>query len=243
MTCSTCGEQLQAWFVASMESGEPAGQPPQTVSRHLAVCRPCRVRYEAIRSVLEPERSRAEPPDGLAARITERVVEHAEERDRRRFGRGHGSQRHAPGTPTRSAIPMWSRAAQVASAAAVLAVVLMAGVLLGRALPRSPGEAEPSAPLASPAQPAEHVIRVEFVLEAPGATAVSVVGDWNNWDSGANPLTDRDGDGVWEATITLEPGGEYQYQFLIDDQEWIPDPSSPLRVDDGFGGTNSVLNI
>jgi hypothetical protein len=84
---------------------------------------------------------------------------------------------------------------------------------------------------------------VRFSLEAPGAERVYVVGDWNDWDSGADPLFDNDSDGVWEAEIKLEPGREYRYQFHIDSKEWIADPKAPLKIDDGFGGQNSILKI
>ncbi|MFW6182002.1 MAG: hypothetical protein ACOC8N_09650 [Spirochaetota bacterium] len=86
-------------------------------------------------------------------------------------------------------------------------------------------------------------VTVRLFLEAPRASAVSVVGDWNGWDPSAHRLFDRDGDGVWEIEIHLEPDREYRYQFLIDGERWIPDPNAPFKVDDGFGGTNSVLHI
>lgn len=86
-------------------------------------------------------------------------------------------------------------------------------------------------------------MEIVFHLEAPNARQVVLVGDWNGWDSGADPLTDRDGDGVWETTIRLVPGTEYRYQFLIDGERWVADPKSPLIVDDGFGGFNSILQL
>lgn len=86
-------------------------------------------------------------------------------------------------------------------------------------------------------------VTVRLYLEAPRASAVSVVGDWNGWDPSAHRLSDRDGDGVWEIVIRLEPGREYRYQFLIDGERWIADPNAPLKVEDGFGGTDSVLHI
>lgn len=84
---------------------------------------------------------------------------------------------------------------------------------------------------------------VHLKLEAPEATTVTVVGDWNGWDPSANEMEDPDGDGIWETEIKLKPGNEYRYQFLVDDQQWIPDPNAPLKVRDGFGGVNSVLQL
>ena len=92
-------------------------------------------------------------------------------------------------------------------------------------------------------QGARDQVTVRLFLEAPRASAVSVVGDWNGWDPSSQRLSDRNGDGVWEIEIRLEPGREYRYQFLVDGERWIPDPNAPLKVDDGFGGTDSVLHI
>jgi 1,4-alpha-glucan branching enzyme len=72
---------------------------------------------------------------------------------------------------------------------------------------------------------------------------VYVVGDWNNWNAAADPLHDDNSDGIWETTIELEAGNEYRYQFYIDDNRWIADPNAPLKIDDGFGGQNSILRI
>ena len=84
---------------------------------------------------------------------------------------------------------------------------------------------------------------IRFSLEAPGAEQVYVVGDWNGWNVGADPLFDNNSDGVWETDIKLEPGREYRYQFFVDDSEWVADPKAPLKIDDGFGGKNSILRI
>jgi hypothetical protein len=90
---------------------------------------------------------------------------------------------------------------------------------------------------------ADDTIVVRFELEAPEAREVAVVGNWNRWDPEAQMLEDTDGDGIWVIEIPLKRGEEHQYQFLIDGQNWIPDPEAPLKVEDGFGGVNSVLQI
>lgn len=89
----------------------------------------------------------------------------------------------------------------------------------------------------------QDMITVRLILEAPGAVEVSVVGDWNSWDPEANKLSDIDGDGIWEIKMQLKCGSEYRYQFLINRDEWIPDPNASIQIEDGFGGTNSILEI
>jgi len=124
--------------------------------------------------------------------------------------------------PVRRAFP---RSLQLA-AAAVLLVVMSVTITL-----------------AVTSRSGSETVIVHLYLSAPDAEQVAVVGDWNEWSADADILRDRDGDGVWEIRIKVPRGQEYQYQFLIDDQQWIPDPNAAIKVDDGFGGMNSVLDI
>jgi hypothetical protein len=56
-----------------------------------------------------------------------------------------------------------------------------------------------------------------FVIAAPGARSVAVVGDFSAWQP--LPLSDPDGDGIWMASIPLPPG-RYEYAFLVDGK-WV----------------------
>jgi 1,4-alpha-glucan branching enzyme len=55
---------------------------------------------------------------------------------------------------------------------------------------------------------------VNFYLTAPEARAVSVVGDFNEWNPEANPMLRRI-DGAWFAQVPLTHG-HHEYQFLVD---------------------------
>jgi hypothetical protein len=116
---------------------------------------------------------------------------------------------------------------RVAMAAAAVLVVALAVGFLARRLQA----------------PDVELVEVHLILQAPQAKSVSVVGDWNAWDPGRDRLRDPNGDGIWEIRLRLQKGAELRYQFLIDGERWIPDPHAPLQVDDGFGGTSSVLQI
>jgi hypothetical protein len=83
---------------------------------------------------------------------------------------------------------------------------------------------------------------VLFSLYAPDNERVYLVGDFNNWSTTADPMYDRERDGVWTILIPLEPG-RFEYKFYIDGEKWIPDPGNPERIDDGFGGLNSVIIV
>jgi len=89
----------------------------------------------------------------------------------------------------------------------------------------------------------EGTILVRLVFEAPEARSVTVAADWNQWRPETHPLTDEDGDGVWEIHLRLQRGRDYQYQFVIDGSQWVADPGARVQIDDGFGGVNSLLNI
>ena len=81
---------------------------------------------------------------------------------------------------------------------------------------------------------------VSFEVDLPDAGAVALAGTFNGWDPDALPLTKGD-DGLWRASIELEPG-EYLYKFVVDGT-WVEDPGNPESVDDGYGGVNSVLIV
>lgn len=83
---------------------------------------------------------------------------------------------------------------------------------------------------------------VRFSLFSTKVKSVAIAGTFNNWSMTADPLHDREGTGLWSVTIPLPPG-RYEYKFIIDGEEWIPDPANPTTVDDGFGGSNSVIAV
>lgn len=83
-----------------------------------------------------------------------------------------------------------------------------------------------------------------FRLEVGGRTTVHVAGSFNGWPgtlaAGGWPLT-RAGD-VWTLHRAL-PAGRHSYKFVLDERDWIPDPTNPLQEPDGFGGHNSVVEV
>jgi hypothetical protein len=47
----------------------------------------------------------------------------------------------------------------------------------------------------------------------------------------------------YERRNEIQKKKKYRYKFLIDGSDWMPDPANPLRIADGFGGWNSMLEI
>lgn len=73
-----------------------------------------------------------------------------------------------------------------------------------------------------------------------GVERVNVFGQFNDWNRAASPLT-RAEDGSWHTELLLE-AGVYQYKFFVDGAELV-DPGNPVRVPNGFGDFNNVLEV
>ena len=83
---------------------------------------------------------------------------------------------------------------------------------------------------------------VQFVIVAPTATEVSLVGDFNDWSASATPMQLVADNRIWSVTIPLN-AGRYRYAFLVDGTTWLSDPSAPPVRDDEFGRPGSVVTI
>lgn len=79
--------------------------------------------------------------------------------------------------------------------------------------------------------------KVQFESPAPEAQEVYLAGDFNNWDSSANPMK-KDKKGIWKTALSLKPG-RYEYRFLVDGN-WENDPSCCNCVPNEFGSQNCV---
>lgn len=82
--------------------------------------------------------------------------------------------------------------------------------------------------------------RVQFVLVAPQAHRVAVVGDFNDWDPTAAPLAATAG--VWSGEVDV-PFGRHDYAFLLDGAQWVRDPGAPRAPADEFGNGYSVIVV
>ena len=90
---------------------------------------------------------------------------------------------------------------------------------------------------------AEPPQRVQFVLVAPDAKKVAVVGDFNGWDSRhAQYQAQHRGGGVWSVTAPV-PVGHHRYSFVVDDSVWVADPTAPRVIDTDYGVANSALLV
>lgn len=86
-------------------------------------------------------------------------------------------------------------------------------------------------------------VSIRFVLSAPEARSVTLVADFNNWSSESHSLSRSEDSGDWELVVPLRKGRSYVYNFVIDGEEWLPDPSAQGTVDDGLGGKASYISL
>ncbi|MDD3539186.1 MAG: 1,4-alpha-glucan branching protein GlgB [Atribacterota bacterium] len=72
--------------------------------------------------------------------------------------------------------------------------------------------------------------KVHFAVWAPNAEAVSVIGDFNNWQPDSHPLKQIHlGSGIWEGTITnLDKGEKYKYHIKSRYQNYRVDKRDPF---------------
>ncbi|HET9066624.1 MAG TPA: isoamylase early set domain-containing protein [Gemmatimonadales bacterium] len=127
-----------------------------------------------------------------------------------------------PGLPARTA----ARARQIQTrrwiggSSGVLAVLTVTALLSHQTAPR-PGE-------------------ITFAVRAPADAGVSLVGDFNEWETDRVRLTPK-GKDRWEVTLRLPPG-RYRFAYVTDGGEWLPDAEAAPVLDD-FGRPTSVLTV
>jgi cyclomaltodextrinase len=93
---------------------------------------------------------------------------------------------------------------------------------------------------AAPAFAAKVTFRFQPVIG--GVSAVSVAGTFNAWNATANPMTDTDGDGIYEAVVEI-PDGAQAYKYVVNGDQWFTDEFAPATVDDTFGGKNGAFTV
>jgi hypothetical protein len=136
--------------------------------------------------------------------------------------------------------PVTLRVSPLAGLAAAAGIALLLWLA-----PRSPDEPQIAAATTA-AAPGVLLARhgqttVQFVLVAPEAGSVALVGDFNDWDLTATPLRQGAG-GTWSASLRLPPG-RHRYAFVVDGSRWIADPTAPPAPDDDFGSPGSVVTV
>jgi 1,4-alpha-glucan branching enzyme len=81
-------------------------------------------------------------------------------------------------------------------------------------------------------------VRVTFALPTTEpAGAVSVVGDFNDWNPYAHPLRKR-GNGLRSAVVSMPAGATLRFRYLAEGGIWFDDETAEAR--DGQGASITV---
>lgn len=81
---------------------------------------------------------------------------------------------------------------------------------------------------------------VHFEYIDPAAQSVCLAGTFNDWHPGSLPMSSSR-PGVWEKDLELAPG-TYEYLLVVDGYH-RSDPRSAEKIENPFGGLNSVLKV
>jgi len=149
----------------------------------------------------------------------------------------------------RRALPPWPvrawrwirepRAVAVSPLGGMAMAAALAGVVFVGVLSRGGTDLRP--PTSDHRPPGSGGAVATFVLVAPEARSVALVGDFNGWDAARMPLR-RDVSGLWTVEVPLA-AGRYQYAFVLDGGRFVADPSAPRAVGDDFGTPSSVVTV
>ena len=86
-----------------------------------------------------------------------------------------------------------------------------------------------------------HQVQITFVLPADFShVPISVVGDFNQWNPSAHPLT-QVSDGTYQVTVTLETGRRYAFRYLSYEGRWFTEGFADDLEPGPSGGYNSIL--
>jgi len=88
------------------------------------------------------------------------------------------------------------------------------------------------------------LVRVTFELPSTmWAERVNLVGEFNEWDTTAMPLTHSRSDANWGVTIELQSGRRYRFRYLVDGREWLNDWHADDHVENPYGSYDSVVDL
>jgi len=201
----------------------------KSLSSHLQSCESCRRRYGALFPfLLGVEEARplfSEPVPDIALSVMAKIRSEAIEREKR-----SSWKRFLVELSRWLNLEGGARSFRVQKLAPVFALglVLLVGDLIFFGVLRGIFAGKPT-----------DEVTVRFTLEHVHARSVSLVGDFSDWKT--YPLQ-RVGE-HWEIQIKLKKGRVYTYNFVVDGEHWVPDPKIPFRVEDGFGGEATLLQL
>jgi Carbohydrate-binding module 48 (Isoamylase N-terminal domain) len=193
------------------------------------------MRDELLERVVDELETLPPVDEGAVARIVRAAAAEAEE--------VRGPRSEVRGAWWRSSIPL------AAAAGLTLAAGLAGYAIRGGNSPtatvaavRSPAESSALTSSGLGPRASDLAVPTQFVLHAPRASRVALVGDFNSWDAAATPLARVSSSGIWTVTVALTPG-RHTYAFMVNGTAWTLDPRAPTAHDPDFGTPSSVVLV
>ncbi len=90
------------------------------------------------------------------------------------------------------------------------------------------------------------ICKVTFIIPkevAENFNTISLVGDFNEWNSDANHFVETEKNGDYSVTLELPAGRKYQFRYLADGVHWFNEEEADGEVQTYVGSYNSVLKI
>ena len=86
-----------------------------------------------------------------------------------------------------------------------------------------------------------NLVKVTFVIpDDPAQPRVSVVGDFNNWQPGADTLVKRSNN-TRSVAVELKPGKRYAFRYYTEDGEWFNEEDADAYETNEHGTENCVV--
>jgi len=223
MNCTTAHA-----FVDSWEKGQAPEGSVAEFKAHLEQCQECAQQFSILLPLIERDTAALQEQDYTAGMRIAFGQDQFVDNVMAAIATRNPSIEPAPRAPVRRALTRQARVlrfspALAAAAAAIFIIGLGLGLFFGT---RNAG-----------------TVTVRFVLNAPDAQSVQLAGDFTSWNPEGYALKKIGAEGTWEITVPLKKGRVYVYNFVINGTTWIADPKVPAMVDDGFGGSSSLLRL
>jgi 1,4-alpha-glucan branching enzyme len=83
-------------------------------------------------------------------------------------------------------------------------------------------------------------VEVTFEVDAPDtADNVAIVADFLDWQP--EPMKKVAKSNSFKFKTRLPKDAEFQFRYLLDNQQWVNDPSADQYIANGFGEENSLV--
>lgn len=85
--------------------------------------------------------------------------------------------------------------------------------------------------------------RVTFAVPPEtNARAAALVGEFNGWSKTSHPMKRRK-DGSFSLTVSLNPGRQYRFRYILDGERWENDQAADGYLPNPFGTQDSLIRI